>query len=106
MSFGSALDTNPLVLMSVSLLFGGAHMQEVQSIDEVLKERSQLDELRAQLQQEQQASRAKDQQLQAHIAQSANEMQVRSASADNASVLAASQPGWTVDMPKTCFCSS
>jgi hypothetical protein len=53
-----------------------AHMQEVQSIEEVLKERSQVDELRAQLQQEQQASRAKDQQLQAHIDQTATEMQV------------------------------
>ena len=58
-------------------MFCGTHMQEVQSIEEVLQERSQVDELRAQLQQEQQASRAKDQQLQAHIEQTATEMQAR-----------------------------
>lgn len=70
-------------------MFCGAHMQEVQSIEEVLKERSQVDELRAQLQQEQQASRAKDQQLQAHIEQTATEMQARRISADDVPCLAA-----------------
>lgn len=50
------------------------------SIDEVLKERSLVDELKSKLLQEEQASRAKDQQLQAHIEQTANEMQVRAAS--------------------------
>ena len=70
-------------------MFCGTHMQEVQSIEEVLQERSQVDELRAQLQQEQQASRAKDQQLQAHIEQTATEMQARHFSASGARCLAA-----------------
>lgn len=51
----------------------------MQSIDEVLKERSHVDELTAKLRQEEQASRAKDQQLQAHIEQTANEMRVPTA---------------------------
>jgi GTP cyclohydrolase FolE2 len=66
-------------------------MQEVQSIEEVLKERSQVDELRAQLQQEQQASRAKDQQLQAHIEQTATEMQARRIPASDMPCLGASE---------------
>lgn len=53
-----------------------AASQELHSIDEVLKERSIVDELRSKLQQEQEVSRAKDQQLQAHIEQTANDMQV------------------------------
>lgn len=70
-------------------MFCGTHMQEVQSIEEVLQERSQVDELRAQLQQEQQASRAKDQQLQAHIEQTATEMQARRIPASDVPRLAA-----------------